>query len=188
METEETDEALVIRFCDRGDASAFDTLVRRHRDPVFRVAVSVLGPGGEAEAEEVAQETFLRVHHALPTFRRDARFGTWLYRIAFNQALNAKARVRLPRVPLTAVGEVPDPGPEPGATVADLGRRQALDASIARLPEVYQSALRLHYWLGHTVAEIADLLGVPPNTVKSYLHRARLSLRAHLEANGVHDA
>ena len=90
----ETDHALVVRARGAGGEEAFAELVRRYRQPVFRLVASILGHGFEAEAEEVTQEVFVRVHGALASFRGDAKFGSWLYRIAFNQALNLKARVR----------------------------------------------------------------------------------------------
>ena len=90
----ETDHSLVVRARDAGDEEAFAELVRRYRQPAFRLVASILGQGFEAEAEEVTQEVFVRVHRALASFRGDAKFGSWLYRIAFNQALNLKARVR----------------------------------------------------------------------------------------------
>jgi RNA polymerase sigma factor (sigma-70 family) len=89
-----TDDSLIARCRDHGDQEAFAELVRRYREPVFRLALSILGAGFSGEAEEVAQEVFLRVYHALTTFRGEAQFSSWIYRIAFNQALNLKARVR----------------------------------------------------------------------------------------------
>lgn len=180
----------MVRYQTTRDSDAFAEIVRRYREPVFQLALSVLGPGFSGEAEEVAQEVFLRVHHALPGFRRDAKLGTWIYRIAFNQALNLKARTRYraPHLSYQALAEAPSPNADPLDTVQDLGRDQALAESMARLPEVYQSALRLYYWMDYSVPEIAALLGVPPNTVKSYLHRARHTLRALLEAKGYPDA
>src|SRR5580700_5153791 len=90
----DTDEVLVGRCQAGGDQDAFAELVRRHRESVFRLVVSILGPEFRADAEEVTQEVFLRVHHALPGFRGEARFSSWIYRIGFNQAANLKARVR----------------------------------------------------------------------------------------------
>jgi RNA polymerase sigma-70 factor (ECF subfamily) len=185
----ETDDALVARCRDGGDERAFAELVSRHRDRVFRITVSVLGPGFAAEAEEVAQEVFLRVHHALATFRGEAQFGSWLYRIAFNQAVNLKSRVRYraPHVGDEALYEAAA-GEEGAHQRLEARRRdQALHQSIGELPEVYQSALRLHYWLGAGLDEIARLQGVPENTVKSYLHRARRLLHVMLEQRGFGD-
>jgi RNA polymerase sigma-70 factor, ECF subfamily len=191
MDTESSDEELIVRYTTQKQESAFTELVTRYREPVFRLAASVLGPGFVGEAEEVTQEVFLRVHTSLKSFRREAKFSSWLYRITFNQALNLKARVRY-RAPHLSFSspELPElvaPNGNPHDTVQDLGRNQALAECIAQLPEVYQSALRLHYWLGHTVAEIAALLGVPENTVKSYLHRARRLLQTLLEQKGYSD-
>jgi RNA polymerase sigma-70 factor, ECF subfamily len=190
MDTDSTDEELVVRYCQQKDARAFQELVRRYRERVFQLAVSILGPNFIGEAEEVAQEVFLRVHHSLPTFRREAKFSSWIYRITFNQALNVKARVRYraPHVSYQTLTEVSAPDGDPLETVQDLGRDQVLSECMVHLPEVYQSALRLHYWMDYSTAEIATFLGVPQNTVKSYLHRARHTLRALLEKKGYEDA
>jgi len=190
VDTENTDEELVVRYCEQRDEKAFEELVRRYREPVFRLAVSILGPNFAGEAEEVAQEVFLRVHYSLLAFRREAKFGSWIYRITFNQALNVKARVRYraPHISYQALTEVSSPHGNPLDTVDDLERDQALSECIADLPEVYQSALRLYYWMDYSIAEISTFLGVPPNTVKSYLHRARHALRALLEQKGYPDA
>ena len=185
MDSETSDEQLVNRCCERRDEEAFAELVRRYREPVFRLAVSVLGPSFVGEAEEAAQEVFLRVHHSLGSFRQEAKFSSWIYRIAFNQALNLKARTRYraPHVSVEALTEAP--APEDGS--ADIPRSHVLSECVAQLPPVYQSALRLHYWMEYSVAEVSGLLGVPVNTVKSYLHRARQLLRALLEKEGYTD-
>ena len=190
MATEHTDEELVVRFCEQRDEKAFAELVRRYREPVFQLAVSILGPNFVGEAEEVAQEVFLRVHSSLISFRREAKFSSWIYRITFNQALNVKARVRYraPHISYQTLTEVSSPHGNPLDTVEDLGRDEVLSECIVHLPEVYQSALRLYYWMDYSIAEISTFLGVPPNTVKSYLHRARHSLRALLEQKGYTDA
>lgn len=190
MDSDSTDEDLVVRYRDHRDERAFQELVRRYREPLFRLALSLLGPGYAGEAEEVAQEVFLRVHHALPSFRREATFRTWVYRITFNQALNVKARVRYraPHVSYQTLTELSSSEGDPLETLQDLGRERALAECMAQLPEVYQSALRLYYWMDYSTTEIATFLGVPPNTVKSYLHRARHTLRALLEQKGYPDA
>ena len=183
----ETDHALVVRARDAGDEEAFAELVRRYRQPVFRLVASILGHGFEAEAEEVTQEVFVRVHGALASFRGDAKFGSWLYRIAFNQALNLKARVRYrsPHVTVDALSERPSPESGPFDRLADARRDRAVLECVAALPEAYQAAVRLHYWMDASVAEIASLLAVPENTVKSYLHRARRLLEAMLKTRGL---
>ena len=181
-----TDDELVRRCTESEDEGAFAELVRRYRDPVFRLAVSILGQEHAPEAEDVAQDVMLRVHYALRTFRGEAKFASWIYRIAFNQALNAKARARhrAPHVSDEVLAEEPAKDRGPDDRLAADRRQKALLAAVHELPEVYQSALRLHYWLGASMSEIAALLDTPENTVKSYLHRARKLLHAHLAERG----
>jgi RNA polymerase sigma-70 factor (ECF subfamily) len=180
------DAALIARCRGGGDDQAFAELVGRYRERVFRLALSILGRPFAAEAEEVTQEVFLRVHHALATFRGESQFGTWVYRIAFNQALNLKGRVRYRAPHLSDDALAARASGERGADeqLAAARRDRAVAECVAELPDVYQSALRLHYWMGETMAEIALLLGVPENTVKSYLHRARRLLQVRLEERG----
>lgn len=184
--TDRSDEWLVERCRESNDDAAFAEIVRRYRVPVFRLAVSILGQEFAPEAEDVAQDVMLRVHHSLGSFRGDARFGSWIYRITFNHALNVKARVRYraPHVSDETLATKPSPHPGPYDQLQNQRRQQALLACVGELPEVYQSALRLHYWLGASVSEIAALFDAPDNTVKSYLHRARRLLHAKLAERG----
>ena len=184
--TNRADEWLVERCRESADDAAFAELVRRYREPVFRLAVSILGQEFAPEAEDVAQDVMLRVHHALGSFRGESRFGSWIYRIAFNQALNVKARARYraPHLSQEALATAPSRDLGPHDQLQDERRRQAVLACVGELPEVYQSALRLHYWLGASVGEIAEMLDAPENTVKSYLHRARRLLQALLAERG----
>jgi RNA polymerase sigma-70 factor (ECF subfamily) len=185
----DTDRALIDAYLERGDQDAFAELVRRYRESVFRLAVSILGPAYLGEAEEIAQEVFVRVHRALASFRGDAQLGSWIYRIAFNQAINLKQRVRYraPHLPESVLVATASPGSDP-LDQLEAGRRQrALLECVDELPDIYQSVLRLHYWMGASIAEIAELIGVPENSVKSYLHRARRLLHAMLEERGMRD-
>jgi RNA polymerase sigma-70 factor (ECF subfamily) len=181
----ESDSQLVAR-AQSGDQQAFAELVGRHSARVFRFAVSILGREFIPEAEDVAQEVFLKVHYAIKTFRGEAEFSSWIYRITFNQAMNLKARVRFrsPHADDTVLNETPsrEPGPDRKAETAQ--RDQVIAECIQTLPEVYQSALRLYYWLDAGVAEVAELLGIPENTAKSYLYRARKLLQAMLKERG----
>jgi RNA polymerase sigma-70 factor (ECF subfamily) len=180
------DEWLVERCRESDDQASFAELVRRYRGPVFRLAVSILGQEFVPEAEDVTQDVMLRMHDALRSFRGDAKFGSWIYRIAFNQALNVKARARYraPHVSDEALATAPSQDRGPHRQLQDERRRRAVLACVSELPEVYQSALRLHYWLGASVGEIAVMLDAPENTVKSYLHRARKLLHAMLAERG----
>lgn len=183
-----TDAELVERCRESGDQGAFAELVRRYRIPVFRLAVSILGQAFAPEAEDVAQEVMVRVHHGLPSFRGESAFASWVYRIAFHHALNVKARVRYraPHLTEAALAEVTSGERAADEELQAAQRRAAVTRCVNELPEVYQSAIRLHYWLGASVAEIAGLLDAPENTVKSYLRRARLLLHTRLTERGFH--
>ena len=181
------EDQLVRRCCDHQDHEAFGELVSRYRLRVFTLAVSILGQEFAPDAEDVAQDVFVRVYHALPSYRGDAAFGTWLYRIAFNHALNVKTRMRYraPHVPPEVLASAAAHTPSPDQHLDDERRQQLVLAGIQELPELYQAALRLHYWLGASISEISVMLDAPENTVKSYLHRARKLLRAILQQRGI---
>jgi RNA polymerase sigma-70 factor, ECF subfamily len=181
----ESDSELVARV-QSGDQEAFAQLVGRHRDLVFRIAVSILGREFIPEAEDVTQEVFLKVYHTIKSFRGEAQFRSWIYRITFNQAINLKERIRFrkPHEDETVLYHTATPGPGPDRQVETIERDRALAECIQTLPEVYQSALRLYYWLGEEVREIAELLDVPENTAKSYIHRARQLLKSMLKERG----
>lgn len=182
------DEWLVERCRESDGEAAFAEIVRRYRGPVFRLAVSILGQEFAADAEDVAQDVMVRVHHALRSFRGEAKFGSWIYRVAFNQALNVKARARYraPHVSDEALATTAATARGPEDELQDERRRRAVLECVAELPEVYQSALRLYYWMGVSVSEIAVMLDAPENTIKSYLHRARQLLHAQLTQRGLH--
>jgi RNA polymerase sigma-70 factor (ECF subfamily) len=165
-------------------AGGFDALVARHRDRVFRVALSVLGPGGEADAEDVAQEAFVRAYRRLGTFRGESRLGTWLYRVAFNLAVDQRRRRgrQGPTAGEEALDTLPAADGDPHRAAREGESARLVRRLLEDLPETQRAALHLHYWMGHTVAEIAELLGAAEGTVKSHLHRGRKRLRAALDA------
>ncbi|WP_031499143.1 RNA polymerase sigma factor [Bryobacter aggregatus] len=181
----DSDSQLVTRT-QQGDQQAFAELLRRHRTPVFRLALSILGREFIPEAEDVTQEVFLKVHHSIQSFRNESEFSSWLYRVTFNHTVNLKERVRFrtPHTSEAALYRTQTQGPGPEQQLQSRQRDQALAECIQSLPELYQSALRLYYWLGSSVGEIAVLLAVPENTVKSYLHRARQLLHGMLKERG----
>lgn len=187
MPHETLDIDLVAAYRDRGDQAAFTELVRRYREPVFRVALSILGPAFAGDAEEVGQEVFVRVHHAIASFRGEAQFSSWVYRIAFNQAINVKqrSRYRRPHVRVDVLAVSPSPAADPLRQFEDSAQRMVVMECVEELPEIYQAAVRLHYWMGEGMDQIATLLGVAPGTVKSYLHRARALLHEMLNERGI---
>jgi len=177
------DEALVAR-ARAGDRAAFDDLVRRHADGLYAVVARLCA--GRDEAEEVTQEAFLRAWRGLPSFRGDARFFTWLYRIGVNEARRrADGRRRRADVVVMSLDEQREHAsrdrwvqPVDRAERADL--RRTLDAAIAGLPVDQRAALVLRDVDGLSTAEAAAVLGLGEAAFKSRLHRARELLRARL--------
>ena len=151
----------------------------QHR--VFGVALRMLG--NRAEAEDIAQETFLRAHRALGEFRGEARLGTWLYAIASRLCLNrlASAPRRLERSDDTALLRLPATGADAGAALERRELGAALQQAIAALPEERRIVVVLRDLEGLAYEEIAEALGIELGTVRSRLHRGRLELKAKLE-------
>src|SRR5256714_2489951 len=163
-----------------GDARAFEELVIAYQHRVYGVALRMLG--SRAEAEEIAQEVFLRAYRAIGACRGEARLGTWLYGIASRLCLNrlASPHRRMARGE-EAVAEVAAPTPD-AAGAAERGELDAaLRAAIAELPEDRRLVLVLRDVEGLSYEEIAETLAIDPGTVRSRLHRARLQLKEKLE-------
>jgi len=182
------DGSLVRELVRTGDDDLFQALVDRYRDRVYRLTVSTLGPGNEAEAEDVAQEIFVLVYRKIDTFRHDSEFSTWLFRMARNRAVDRLRKARMCRhhVGGEELRSMPSretlSDPEMAAVAGE--RRTAVLQHVQRLPDPQRTVVYLHYWMGSGVADIAELLDMNVQTVKSHLHRARRRLALELEAEG----
>jgi RNA polymerase sigma-70 factor (ECF subfamily) len=177
----ERDEALAARAAG-GDRSAFEALVTRHRRAVYRLCWSATG--NPADADDAAQETFLRVYRALPSYDPERPFGPWLRKIAWNCGRSVR-RDGETGVPIVSGEDLPDPadpadGPEDAASGNEGKRRVA--AAMADLPAELRTVLVLRAAEGLSYAEIAETAGIPEGTVMSRLFRARRLLLAALNA------
>jgi RNA polymerase sigma-70 factor (ECF subfamily) len=181
-----SDEELVAEYLRTRDPELFGALVERHQARVFRLVAGLLGPFADTDAQEVTQEVFLRTHDRLASFRGEARFSSWLYRLAYNRTLEhrRRARLRLPHVPIDTLEER-EATRGPFEQAAERERRQRVERLLEGLPELYRSIVHLYYWLDASIDEIAELLVMPPGTVKSHLSRARLRLRKRAQALGL---
>lgn len=158
---DEPDPAVVLA-AQAGDLAAFEHLVRSYQAPVWRYLRRFLGDA--ALAEDVTQETFVRVHRRLETFDRRSRFSTWLFRVARNAAIDAtRARDRRDRW-----STLPVPPPVPSPEV-----RHELDAALAALERDLREAVLAVEVLGLSYVEAGRMLGAPAGTIKSRVHRAR---------------
>lgn len=156
-------------------------MVIAHQHRVYGVALRMLGR--RAEAEEIAQEAFLRAHRSLAEFRGDARLSTWLYAITSRLCLNRLASADRARVTYgdDALARVPADDPAPTAEIERRQRERALHDAIAGLDHDRRMVVVLCDLEGLAYEDAAAALGVPLGTVRSRLHRARMELREKLE-------
>ena len=190
MDHPEDDIKLMLRAKD-GDEKAFEALVERHQTRVYHLAYRFLG--NAEDAQDAAQEAFVKVYQARKTYQPYARFTTWLYTIVKNTCLKALARAR-PTVSLdedmgTGEGAMPrqvaDPNmPTPAETLRRKEQAELVRRAVDSLPEPQRLAVLLSRFEGMSYEEIAGVLGCSAKAVKSMLHRARLALRERLEPAG----
>ncbi len=186
-------ERLLIGRLKERDPSAFDEIVRRYGDKVFSLIYRMLG--NRQEAEDVAQEVFITVFKTVDSFRGEAKFSTWLLRIAANQSKN---RIKyLARRPADG-GELDDaahpgtpggtPGPVAHAQIESPDRmleaaemERLMQAAIAELDEEHRLLVILRDVEEMSYQEIGEITGLPEGTIKSRLHRARMAIKEHLD-------
>lgn len=170
------DRDLVVR-AQRGDQEAFRALVQRHGDRVYALALRIVRSAGDAE--EVAQDAFVRAWKGLPRFRGDSAFSSWMYRItarlAFDRAAQLKGR-RGREAQVEAIDDVA--GSAPAAGEGDRARGRQIERLVAALPDAQRLVVTLYYLQDRSVEEVARTLRMPGNTVKTHLSRARAALRA----------
>ena len=189
MEGRPLEDTELVRLARRGDVGAYEELVRRYQEIAVRTAYVV---AGAAEAQDAAQEAFVKAYRALDRFRDDAPFRPWLLRIVANEAINRRRSARrqaglalraaAATVDGAAEGRLAEdaaPSPE-GAALAQEGRRELI-AAINELRPEDRLLIAYRYWFELTEAEMAAALGCPTGTVKSRSSRALARLRAKLE-------
>ena len=181
------DEELVAKSIG-GDADSFNELILRWERPIYALAYRTIGR--EEDARDVCQKTFLRAFRALPGFRGQAKFSSWLYRIALNLCRDWMRRER--RTPTVQPPEDVDlmemaAAAEPSESIEDLVARKDLsrlvERAMALLPEEQRTAIVLKEYHGLTFQEIADLAGCPLSTVKTRLYQGLTVLRRELAKN-----
>jgi RNA polymerase sigma-70 factor (ECF subfamily) len=191
------DEALVEKFRKTRDIGAFQTLVRRYQNRIYTAAFRILD--NSEEAEEVMQETFVKVHQNLSKFRPQASFSSWVFKIAHNICLDIlRARHRrkgfqllafdpqsgeedVSDLPLNVVGQIADPSLDPSQQL-DMSEQGLIVAqSLRALPENQRTVLILHDIEGFSYQEISDIVGANLGTVRSRLHYGRIKLKEMLD-------
>lgn len=181
-------EAELARRAAQGDGAAFETIMRRHNQLLFRTARGILR--SDEEAEDAVQEAWMRAWRALSGFRAESKLSTWLVRIAVNEATGRMRRKRAQIIPLetammspdtdtrSALTEAPERGPEQSVDRAQV--RALIEARIDRLPETFRSVFMLRALEEMSVDEVANVLEIPEATVRTRYFRARALLREGL--------
>ncbi|MCY3712803.1 MAG: sigma-70 family RNA polymerase sigma factor [Gemmatimonadetes bacterium] len=179
-----SDEELVARARE-GDRPAFARLVERHSVSVYNLTLRMVG--NREDAEEAAQDVFVRAYRSLDRFRGDSRFSTWLYRIAVNVSLSSARRSRRD-LSTTSLSEpeddedglpmqLPDPLADPAERFEQAEFRDHVRNMVAALPPIYSAVISMYHMQSLSYDEIAEALELPIGTVKARLFRARAALR-----------
>jgi RNA polymerase sigma-70 factor, ECF subfamily len=166
-----SDDAALVAACRRGERRALETLYHQYKRRVFGLVHRIVG---SSDAEEVAQDVFVRVFRGLGSFRGESALGTWIYRLAVNAALSHVAR----RGRRAEVGDDElEAVPAPPAVERDPRLSERVEAAMARLPAGYRAILVLHDIEGLSHEECAAILDCRVGTSKSQLHKARAKMR-----------
>lgn len=189
-ESERATERALIARCKNGEVGAFDELFKRYEKRVFNCAYHI--SGNYNDACDISQEAFIRVFNSIQTFRGDANFLTWIYRIVTNVYLDERKKSKAHRQ--TSLDEfieleensvsrqIVDDRPVPAEIVETKERAAVVREAIASLPEYQRAIVTLYHVDNLSYDEIADILRLPIGTVKSRLNRARLALAEILGA------
>jgi RNA polymerase sigma-70 factor (ECF subfamily) len=171
------DTAALLRRARRGDLQAFEQIMREHDRQVFRVALRILG--SVEDAQDAAQDVFLRLHRSLNRIDEDRGLGAWLYRVTVNICTDA-LRTRRKVIPIEDVAPV-SPELTPLAHSEQRETRQRVTDALARLPEKERAAVVLREIEGLSTSEVAAILGTSEGTVRAQISMARTKLRKWLQ-------
>lgn len=169
------EERRLIARAQAGDSGAFRVLVEQHQMRAYTLALRILRSG--PDAEEVAQDAFVRVWTALPGFRGESSFSTWLYRIVARRAFDRAQVLKNRRAREQQEEKLPEHAAPPGAN-EDALQATLLQRLVSGLSASQRAAVTMFYYEGRSVEQVATALRMPENTVKTHLLRARAALRA----------
>lgn len=169
-----------LAACRRGEREAFDRLVQRYQRDVYRLCYRYVN--NHHDANDMAQEVFLKAYRAIERFRGDSAFSTWLYRIAVNTCLNFRAARRPDAQPIPET--LADRGPRADEGVEREERSRQVREAVSRLPEKQRATLILKVYHDLTHEEVAGILGSSVGTVKANLFHALANLRRQMGAAG----
>jgi RNA polymerase sigma-70 factor (ECF subfamily) len=175
----EADDQKIVTRIVSGQKEFFRVLVRRHEQAVYGMGLSFFR--NTDDAADFTQEVFLKAYFSLSRFEGRARFSTWLYKIAYNTAVNGVSRRKEYRSLAEEEG-TPDRGATPEYAMLRLAAKEAVTRAVKELPEKYRICVDLFFFYDRSYQEIAVITGYPVNTIKSHVFRAKKLLREKLAA------
>lgn len=171
-----------------GDQKAYEELLQRHKHGIFTMIYQMVK--NREETEDLVQETFIKAFNALSTFNSNYAFSTWLYKIAFNNCIDAIRKKKLKTTPLDQPirlkegevhQEIRDDSSSPEKEMLYAEKRRMIQDSIDSLPEIYRRVIVLRHQEERSYEEISEMLHLPVGTVKARIFRAREILKKHLQ-------
>lgn len=168
----------LVKLCQADDISAFDILIQRHQEKIYRLVYKMLSGG--SEVDDVAQEVFIKAYRSIKKFHYDSSFLTWLTKIAVNQCINhCKKRDRMKFLSLGLA--TINPLSEPDISAEHNEKRETVSKVVNSLSIKHKTVIILHYFEGYDCEEIAKILNCSSGTVKSRLYHARMELKNRLK-------
>jgi len=181
----ENDDNLLVRKIVKGNTDAFRQIVEKHQSKIFYLGLKFFH--NPEEAEDFTQDVFLRAYEKLATFRGRVPFGAWLYRIAYNLAVNKYYfnRRRLTELPLeehAGEAETEDREANPEVKLSDDEFRKMVRLILDEIPDIHNIIIKMHYFDNLKLVQIARILDIPLNTVKSHVFRAKKIMKKKMAA------
>lgn len=177
---EKVNDNLVVRRILGGEIDAYREILARHQARVFYLGLKFFH--NRHDAEDYAQEVFLKAFEKLQSFKGEVPFSSWLNKIAYNMAVNHYHKRRRAHVEVAMPFEPRDTSLGPELRVLRNELRERVRKVLKKIPDIYKPVIDLHYFEGLSYPEISRLLSIPVNTIKSYVFRTKQLLRSRLEA------
>lgn len=170
----DNDHELVAKSL-QGNQKAFSELLSRYHSTAYAVVRGVLGDSDDVD--DVLQMVYIKIHKGLASFRGDAKLSTWIYRIARNESINAVKKRRLETTPVEDVVLAAPHGDGPEAGLDQRELSEQVETALEHLDEGQRTAIELRYMGDRSYEEIAETMGIPLGTVKTYIHRGKAHLK-----------
>ncbi|MDR6240208.1 RNA polymerase sigma factor [Aureibacter tunicatorum] len=176
---EKLEDAYIVEKVKSGDRQLFAYLVNRHKQMVYRLCFRILG--SNEEAEECAQDVFVKAYRSLGKFKGDSQFSTWLYRIAYNTSLTRLDKIKRKSFEALETNQMAESvEPEGYMNLCHEEQKQYLNKALSLLAPEEKVLMELYYFKEMSLKEISEITGKPENNIKVKIHRSRAKLKASM--------